>query len=279
MREVSSSFVKGIYKKREPWAHKGDFGKLLIIGGSKSYSGSPALSAMAAYRSGADLVTVAAPKRAADIIASFSPNIITYPLAGDFISSRHLKELLSLANDNDAIVIGGGLGRNPQTFKAVQSFLQKVSKPCVIDADGIRAVAGKKSLIKKDYVMTPHVNEFFALTGNNLYKSTIQEKEKATEEAALKLGTTIILKGHMDVVSGKMGTTVNGTGSVFMTKGGTGDTLAGICGALLARGVDAQDAAAAAAFINGAAGARAAREFGEGMVATDLLDQIAFVIS
>ncbi|MBU0898444.1 MAG: NAD(P)H-hydrate dehydratase [Nanoarchaeota archaeon] len=278
MREVNLTFVKSLYKKRDLWCHKGDFGKLLIIGGNKKYSGSPALAAMAAYRAGVDLVTVAAPRRVADIIASFSPNIITYPLTGDVLSTTHLKTLLELTNSADAVVIGGGLGTEQPTIKLIQSFLAKTEKPCVLDADALHAVANNKKLIKKNFILTPHVKEFFTLTGKNLHKSTMQEKEEITEDHALKLGATIILKGHIDIISGSKGTTINNTGSVYMTKGGTGDTLAGICGALLARGVDSEDAAAAAAYINGSAGALAAREYGEGMLATDLLERIPSVI-
>ncbi|MFH1444887.1 MAG: NAD(P)H-hydrate dehydratase [Nanoarchaeota archaeon] len=278
MREVTSTFVKGLYKKRDPWSHKGDFGKVLIIGGNKEYSGSPALSAMAAYRAGVDLVYVAAPERAANIIASFSPNIIAYPLAGEFVAPHHMKIISKLIEKVDAIVIGGGLGRHPQTVKLVQALLAKTEKPCVIDADAIFAVSNRKAAIKKTSVITPHVNEFFTLTGKNLDKSTMEEKEKEIEQTALKLGATLILKGHMDIISGKKGTTINSRGTAYMTKGGTGDTLAGICGALLARGIDPQDAAAAAAYINGAAGELASRELGEGTLATDLLDKIAIVI-
>lgn len=278
MKEVNLRFVKNLYKKREDWCHKGDFGKLLIIGGNKKYSGSPALTAMAAYRTGADLVTVAAPKRAADIVASFSPNIITYPLNGDFISAKHLKTLLNLANESDAVVIGGGAGRQAQTSKVIQNFLTKVNKPCVIDADGIHAVSKTPKILKNNFILTPHIREFFALTGKDLSSSTMEDKEKTVEDMALNLGVTLILKGHIDIISGQMGTTINTTGSVYMTKGGTGDTLAGVCGALLSRGINPEDAAAAATFINGYAGALAAKERGEGMLATDLLEKISLVI-
>jgi len=278
MKEVNINFVKNLYKKRDPWCHKGDFGKLLIVGGNKKYSGSPALNALAAYRTGADLVIVAAPRRAADIIAAFSPNMITYPLEGDFLALKHLKTILSLADDSDAVVIGGGLGKEKQTITSIQTFLSKLKKPCVIDADAIHAVAKNKNIIKKNFVLTPQVIEFLALTGKDVRKISLEERERAVEESALKLKTTIVLKGHVDVISGERGTTINTSGSEFMTKGGTGDTLAGICGALLARGINPQDAAAAATFINGAAGSLAAKKFGESLLATDLIDFIHEVL-
>ena len=111
---ISKSILKKVYKKRPKSVHKGNFGSLLIVGGSRLYSGSPGFAAMAAYRSGVDLVTIAAPERAANIVAKWTPDMITHPLKGDFVKSSHVKELLKLAEGKDAVVIGGGLGRDNQ---------------------------------------------------------------------------------------------------------------------------------------------------------------------
>ena len=276
MEIVKQNILKQIYKPRPEWSHKGDFGHLLVIGGSKKYSGSPAFNALAAYRSGVDLVTVAAPRRAADIVASFSPDLITHPLDGDHFDDSHLKEVLELAKTAKAVAIGSGLEREKSTLAAVRKFLKKINLPCVIDADAIHTVK-KKSTIKRNFVLTPHSNEFFALTGLQP-EIDVERRVALVKNVATQLGCIILLKGHIDVVSDGIRTAINKTGNPYMTVGGTGDTLTGICGALLARGVDPFDAACAACFINGMAGDLAARKYGEGLMASDLIDEIPNVI-
>jgi len=276
--EVNSSILKKVYKKRKPWCHKYDYGSLLIIGGSKHYSGSPAFNALAALKAGVDLTTVAAPERAANIVASFSPDLIAYPLKGDYLNKKHLKELLELTERKTAVVIGGGLTRRKEVVEAVIKYLEKIDIPAVIDADAIHAVAKKKEILRnKNFVLTPHTFEFKVLSeievGENL-----SERIEAVRETAKNLETTILLKGHVDVISNGKKTALNKTGSPLMTKGGMGDTLAGICGALLARGNNCFDSACAAAYINGLAGEMAAKKFGESVVASNILEEIHKVL-
>jgi NAD(P)H-hydrate epimerase len=274
---VNKNLLKTIYKKRDDWARKYNFGSLLVIGGSRVYSGSPAFNALAAYRAGVDLVTVAAPERAANIIASFSPDLITYPLRGDFLTRKHVPELLKLSHKKTACVIGGGLGREKETMLAVLEFIEKSGLPCVIDADAIHALQLKPE-IAKNHLITPHSREFFVLTGLQP-TNHLNERIRYAEEAARKLQATILLKGHVDVIASDAYTAINKTGSVYMTKGGCGDVLAGVCGALLARGIDAFTAACAAAYINGLAGERAGKKYGEGLMASDLLKEITEAIN
>lgn len=276
--EINRNLLKKIYPKRNDWVRKYNFGHLLVIGGSKLYSGSPAFNAMAAYRAGVDLVTIAAPERAANIIASFSPDLITYPLKGDILEKKHLRELIDLSHKKTACVIGGGLGRDKKTLEAVLEFLKYVNLPCVIDADAIHAVSlDTKILEDKEFVVTPHAYEFFVLTG--LHPTTyLKERIRYTEEAARRYKTTIVLKGHIDVISNGIYTSICKSGSPFMTKGGMGDTLAGICGALLARGIDAFTAASASTYINGLAGQLASKKFRESVTASDLIKEIPNVI-
>lgn len=276
MEVVKQSILRQIYKPRDDWSHKGNFGHLLVIGGSKKYSGSPAFNALAAYRSGVDLVTVATPKRAADIVATFSPDLITYPLDGDHFDDSHLKEVFGLAKDANAVAIGGGLEREKGTITAVRKFLKKIELPCVIDADAIHAIK-KKSMIKRNFVITPHSNEFFVLTGLQP-EVDIERRIVLVKNVAAQLSCVIALKGHIDVISDGIRTAINKTGNPYMTVGGTGDTLTGICGALLARGVDPFDAACTACFINGMAGDLAARKYREGLMASDLIDEIPNVL-
>ncbi|RLJ10041.1 MAG: NAD(P)H-hydrate dehydratase [Candidatus Aenigmatarchaeota archaeon] len=278
MRTVSKNILKKIYVKRDPWSHKGDFGKVLVIGGSSRYTGSPALTALASLKAGADLVTVVAPERAADIVAGFLPDMITIPLPGKTLGTHHLKDIFDLSQDFDSIVIGGGLGRKDETARAVIKFLETVHKPCVIDADAIHAVSKKTSVIRnKNFVLTPHSYEFMVLTGEDP-TSNMDHRSNLVRYFADKLKTTLLLKGRFDVISNGDTTMINKTGTAYMTKGGTGDVLSGVCGAIIARGVSVFDSACAAAFITGKAGEYASKKYGDGMLATDVIEQIPRII-
>jgi NAD(P)H-hydrate epimerase len=277
MEIVKQSILRQIYKPRPDWSHKGDFGKLLVVGGSKRYSGSPTFNALAAYRAGVDLVTVAAPRRAADIIASFAPDIITYPLEGDYLNETHLDDIFLLAQNSDALAIGGGLERNEKTMVTVRKILKGVTLPCVIDADAIHAVANDKKVLRENFIVTPHSHEFFVLTRKKP-EPNVKKRVDLVKKEASKVGCIILLKGHVDVISDGKKVAINKTGCPEMTVGGTGDTLTGICGALLARKVEAFEAACAACFINGKAGELAAKKFGEGLMASDLLEEIPKVL-
>jgi len=275
--EIKKPFVKKLFPTRDKWSRKGDFGHLLIIGGSKLYSGSPAFAALAALKTGTDLVTVFAPKRAADIIATFSPDLITYPARGDFLNSWNLGEALRFLKKADAVVIGGGVGKRKETAAFVEKFLERNDKPCVIDADGIHVIANNERLLGESCILTPHAHEFFLLTGRHP-TDNLKERQGMVQRYAKKLGCTILLKGSVDMISDGKKVAVNKTGTPLMTKGGTGDTLAGICGGLLARRANPFDAAAAAAWINGSAGELAGKEFGESLMAENILEEIHAVL-
>jgi NAD(P)H-hydrate epimerase len=278
MQVVDKKILKQVYKKREPWSRKYDFGHLLVIGGSKLYSGSPAFNALAALRAGVDLVTILAPEKTAYTIRSFKPDLIAFPVAGDYFIKENLDEVLGQAKSKTAVVIGGGMSRKQEVLEFVLEFLRRVDLPCVIDADAIHALAIDKSVIKgKKVIITPHAYEFFVLSGKKV-ENDVTKRIEAVSSLANELQATILLKGHVDVISNGMKTAINKTGSPYMTKGGLGDTLAGICGAYLARGIDTFTSACAAAFVNGKAGELAAKKFGESMLASDLIDEIPKVI-
>ncbi len=286
MNEVNQKILKNIYKERPRDSKKYDFGLLMVIGGSDFYSGSPALSALAAFKSGVDMVRIIAPKRAADIIASFSPNLAAYPLEGKWLERKHLAALLEMtesakaaARGNTAVVIGGGMGRSEETKEAILEYLSQISVPVVIDADAIHAVDKNPEIISgKPFLITPHTYEFFILTKREVYKLPEEEKIKAVQEEANRLQTIILLKGPTDIISDGKETALNKTGTAFMTKGGCGDTLAGIAGALLARGIDPLTAGQAAAYINGKAGEIVTQRMKEGLTATDLIEAIPEVL-
>lgn len=284
--EVTDDILKKIYKERPKDARKYDFGLLLIIGGSELYSGSPALSAMAAFKTGADMVKIIAPKRAADIIASFSPNLAAFPLEGNYLNKKHLSTLLEMTESakavsrgKTAVVIGGGMGNNEEVRELVVEYLKQVSLPAVIDADGIKCLAKNSEVISgKNFLITPHSNEFFILTGREVWGKSEEEKIKVVRAESERLKTTLLLKGPTDIISDGREVVLNRTGSPLLTVGGTGDTLAGIAGALLARGISVFESGCAAAFINGLAGELAGKKLGESMTATDLIDEIPNVL-
>ncbi len=241
---------------------------------------------MAEFREGIELVQIFADTRAADIIASFSPNLAAYPLKGDWLDEEDLPTLLSFssaaqqtAGKKMAVVIGGGLGRSLAVKKTIQEYLRQVRIKTVIDADGLHAVAEQKDLLKgKNFILTPHSFEFFVLTGKKIDNLSFEEKLRVVEEEAQKLGCVILLKGVKDIISDGQEVAIDESGSPYMAVGGTGDTLAGICGALLAQGIEPFLAAQAASFINGKAGEAAAKKFGAGMTATDLIEAIPEII-
>jgi NAD(P)H-hydrate epimerase len=287
MINITQDILKNIYKIRSPEVRKYDYGLLLVIGGSEFYSGSPALSGLAAFKSGVDMVQIIAPKRAADIIASFSPNLAAYPLEGNWLTRKHLATLVTMTESasivsrgNAAVVIGGGAGRTEETQETILEYLSQVSLPVVVDADAIYAVAKEPKIFSgKNFLFTPHRHEFFILTGKEIMNLTEEERIKMVEAEAGRLQTTILLKGKTDVISDGKETALNSEGSNLMSKGGTGDTLAGIAGALLARRINCFEAGSAAAFINGKAGRLAGEKFGEGLLATDLIEKIPEVLS
>jgi len=274
---IKKSILKKVYKKRKAWSHKYDFGNLLIIGGSKLYSGSPVLAGMAALRTGVDLVTIIAPERAANIAASFSPDLVTYPLKGDYLNRRHLTDLSKFTKGKTAVVIGGGLWRIQPVLDTVTEYLRRTSIPCVVDADAIHAIAKSRKLNLKNCTITPHDYEFFVMSKA---RPTTQLSKRVAEvkKVAREMGTTILLKGSTDIISDGRKVAINKTGNPYMTVGGTGDTLAGICGSLLAQGADCFTATCAAAYINGRAGDIAARQFKQALTATDLIETIPKVL-
>lgn len=287
MKEVNTSVLSRIYKERDSESRKYDFGMVVVIGGSDFYSGSPALSTMAAFRSGADMVRVIAPKRAANIIASFSPDIAAYPLEGKYLTKKHLSILLSMteaakvvSRGNIAVVLGGGIGRSEETQEVVLEYLSEVSVPVVIDADAIIAIKNNEDLLKgKECVITPHYNEFFRLTDKDIYEIPLDEKVEVVKKEAKRIGATILLKGRVDIISDGDEIILNRIGSPYLTVGGCGDTLAGIVGALASRRMPMMEAASAAAYINATAGSLAAEKMKDSLVATDLIKSIPEVVN
>jgi len=272
--------VKIVVKSRLLEAHKGDFGRLLVIGGSDVFSGAPALVASAAYRAGVDLVHIAAPIKTAYAISSMSSDLITIKLEGDHLNPPNVATLGPYLEKSTAVAMGPGLGLHKDTRDFVKEMVKHVEAkrvPLLLDADGLKAFAEFKHKSKSPMVLTPHSGEYKILTGNEAPKE-LEERAADVQKTAEELGAVILLKGHTDIISDGKRVKINFTGNPGMTVGGTGDVLSGIVAAFLAQGVDPFEAAVAGAFINGAAGDFVASAKGFHMVATDLLEWIPTVI-
>jgi NAD(P)H-hydrate epimerase len=286
MEKISKTILSSIYKKRGSDSRKYDFGYLLVIGGSRYYSGAPFLGAMAAMRAGCDMVRVIAPEEASGTIAAYSPNLSAISVEGHILTKKHLDFLIeetiaiqAVSRGNCAVLIGGGISRSPETMETVAAYLSQIEIPAVVDAEAIHALVNNAQVVSgKTFLLTPHAYEFFILTGKKLDGLTLSQKEELVKKESARLKTTILLKGKVDLISDGNNILSGHNGNALMTKGGLGDTLAGIAGAIMARKIDPLTAGAAAAFINGAAGEAAGRKFGEGLTATDLIEMIPGVL-
>jgi NAD(P)H-hydrate epimerase len=253
---------------RDPESHKGDHGRVFVIGGGP-YTGAPALSAQAALRAGADLAYVAAPGVVAETIQGYSEDLIVERYEGERLTPAWVDPLLDRASERDVVVLGPGLGDAPDTLEAVRAFLESYEGLAVIDADALAVVPDL--ITGATLVCTPHRGELAEMGGST--EGNWRDRAAAVEAFAADLGHTFLLKGAHDVISDGEETRVNRTGNAGMTVGGTGDVLAGATGALLATH-EPREAAAIAAYANGRAGDLAVEERGNGLLASDLLDRL-----
>ena len=267
--------LKEFYPSRSNNSRKGDFGRVVVCGGSDRYAGCLAFNSLAALRGGADLAIVVAPKRAADIVAGYSPDLITVPCQSSFPDPNIAIELLENA---DALVLGCGITRTPESHRALIDIIQRCKTPMVLDAEALHALAANAASIKgKKALLTPNAGEYQVLSGAS-WPPTTEARTMAIKTLAAQYDATVIVKGAPDFISDGEQTYVDPRGSPYMTKGGYGDLLAGVAGAHLARGRNLFDAAKVAAFIVGRAGELASSKLGESTLASDVLMHLSFVI-
>lgn len=266
-------------------SHKGENGRVLIVGGGSSYVGAPSLAGLACLRAGADLVTVAVPSRIADVVNSFSPDLITFRLPGEDLTRDALSKLNKKLGESTAVLIGPGLGEKEKTANAVSEFMEVLvdgypDLPVLLDADGLKIVSEEPHLLRKGRcVVTPHSGEFEILSGSKLPEEQMERVEMVSETAK-DLETPILLKSRPDVCASSEGDVIlNDTGNPGMTVGGTGDVLSGIVSAFISQSSDLFPSAVAGAFINGLAGDICEEEKGYGFTASDVKDKIPTAIS
>jgi hydroxyethylthiazole kinase-like uncharacterized protein yjeF len=270
-----------VTKARPACAHKGDFGRLLVIGGSEVFTGAPTLVSLAAMRTGVDIAYLAAPAKTARAISSMSPDLITLKLEGNHLNPTNVTALKSYLEMADAVALGPGLGLHYETKEFVKAFVSAVEsagKALLLDADGLKAFADFKRPLKIPFVLTPHAGEYAILTGRKLSEG-LEERVSEVQRTAAELEAVILLKGPVDVICDGRRVKLNFAHNPGMTVGGTGDVLSGVVGAFLAQKADPFEAAVAGAFVNGASGDFVAADIGYHMVATDLLDWIPRVLN
>ncbi len=267
---------KTLWKPRSPSSHKGDFGRLVIIGGSENFTGAPAFSALAATKCGTDLVYVASPEKTAETVASYSPDLITIRLSGDHLKPGAIAELDRWLKISDALVLGPGIGLHEDTAEFVWkviSMAESLNKSLVLDADALKIFGRKKRKLKTQTVMTPHAGEFAAIAQRKPPDS-LELKMEAAVQLAREVNATILLKGPTDIITDGKRTKLNRTGNPYMTVGGTGDVLTGIVGAFLAQHVEPFRASVTGAFLNGLAGDMLMAENGPAISSSHLVEYV-----
>jgi ADP-dependent NAD(P)H-hydrate dehydratase len=260
-------------------SHKGDFGRVLVVAGSRGMSGAAVLCGTAALRGGAGLVHVAVTHEILPIVAAGNPCYMTVPLPGDqgHISEEAVSELLQRAPSHDVLAVGPGLGRGLGLSALVTTLLAEVAAPIVLDADGLNALESARVLSwsrKAALVLTPHPGEFARLTGSDIPTVQAHRQEVATDFAR-EYGVVLVLKGHQTLVTDGQRLYVNHTGNPGMATAGSGDVLTGAVAALIGQGLAPFEAAQLGVYLHGLAGDLARDELGEmGLTAADLLDHL-----
>lgn len=253
-------------------AHKGDFGKILLLAGSVGYTGAPVLSALGALRAGAGLVFLGVPESIYQIAAMklIEPIVFPLPQQDGMLSQEALPRILEKASSMDAVLIGPGLGCSAATEEIVCQVLSAYPGPVVLDADGINLMGKHKDILRgrtSPTILTPHAGEFQRLTGRKP-----ENRLESAVQAAEDLGVILVLKGHETIVTDGATAYINHTGNPGMAVGGSGDVLAGMIVSLLGQGIPPLQAAACGVWLHGAAGDLCAKELGQyGMLPTDMV--------
>lgn len=272
VQKLDADNILSILPDRCKIAHKGDFGRILLLCGSRGYTGAAALAAMGALRSGAGLVYLAVPACIYEIEAIKLNEAIVLPFSdlGGKFSADCEQEILALLPKMDAVLIGPGLGQSYGTFAIVSSVLKNADIPVVLDADGINLMRDHIDILRGrtcPTVLTPHEGEFC-----RMYGKTIKNRVADAKSLAANTGSVVLLKGNETVITDGDSVYINTTGNPGMAVGGSGDVLAGIITSLIGQGIQPLKAAACGAWLHGAAGDICAQEIGQyGMLPSDML--------
>ena len=266
-------------KQRIIESHKGQFGRMLVIGGSKNYSGAPAYSSLTGINFGIDLVITYTPQVVADVLRTYSPNMIVRSSPGDWLNMDAYDEIVWLTDWANSILIGPGLGEQKETEELLINLLKKFKndkKNFVLDADALKLIKNHHDIVKgQSCILTPHENELKVMTGMTIAPpNDISRRSNDVLILAKKLELNLLLKGPYDYVSNGKDLKINKTGCPEMAIGGTGDVLAGLCACFLATENTPFKSACSAAFLNGYIGEFCKENLGSRFTAMDLIANI-----
>lgn len=270
--ELNGNDIFKILPDRKADTHKGDYGRILLLCGSRGYTGAAALSAMGALRCGAGLVYLAVPESIYEIeaVKLTEPVVLPMPDENGMFSTETPTQLAKLLPKMDAVLIGPGIGCSDGTFETVRYILDSFDGPVVLDADGINVLQNHIDILRgrtNPTILTPHMGEYMRIAGK-----VPDDRASEAMRFAAETGAVVLLKGNQTVITDGKNIYINPTGNPGMAVGGSGDVLSGIVTALLGQGVSPILAAACGAWLHGAAGDICAREIGQyGMLPTDML--------
>lgn len=271
--KISKTFIKKYIKKRIQASHKGNYGRILMLCGSKGYTGAAALSAMGALRSGAGLVYLGVPESIYEIEAGKLLEPVVFALPDDHgqLSDNAIDVVAPMLSKIDAVLIGCGLGQGEGAMAVLEYLITHFDGPLVIDADGINLLSSRIHILrgrKAPTVLTPHDGEFSRIGGNTQMNDSVG----AAVELAHKLECVILRKGHTSIITDGVKTYLNSTGNAGMATGGSGDVLAGVVVSLIGQGIPVLEATACAAWLLGTSGDICAKQIGQyGMLPQDML--------
>ena len=272
MLQLDHDSVLKLLPDRPVHGHKGDFGRVLLLCGSRGYTGAAALAAMGALRSGAGLVYLGVPDSIymIEAVKLTEPVVFALPDACGMFSRDAAHRVAELIPTMDAILIGCGIGQSDGPLHILRTVLEQATCPVVVDADGINCLSSHKDILRGStapVVLTPHVGEFQRLTGER-----IQSRELQAQQFASEFGCVVLLKGHGSIITDGNTTYYNPTGNPGMAVGGSGDMLAGMIVSLLGQGLPPLEAAAVSAWLHGAVGDLCAEQLGQyAMLPSDML--------
>ena len=263
---IKKSEVVKLFPRRNHLSHKGDNGRVLIIGGSINYFGAPILAGLGALNSGADLVYLLVPECNFEVTRSFYPDFIVRKYPGNFLNPRAMENIDELLEKVDSVLIGPGVSETPEITKVAARIVQKSKCRVVLDAEAIPAIA--ELGFESGVTITPHHGEMYKIAGDS-----------SVEDFAKKWGVTILLKGNKDIIaSPARPTRINETGNAGMTVGGSGDVLAGFTASLMAQHLEPYDACICSAFLLGLTGDNLYKNKGYNFIATDLALELPYTI-
>ena len=274
MNYMNESIIRTLLPVRKRDTHKGDYGKILLLCGSRGFTGAAALAAMGALRTGAGLVYLAVPESiyAIEAVKLTEPVVMPLPEKNGMLCAGSIPKIAALLPKMDAVLFGSGSGLGEGTEAVLEFLLKNAECPLILDADGITLAAKHKNILRDRLyptILTPHDGEFARLSPPDM------PRIEQTMAMARELGAIILRKGHRTLITDGESCWENHTGNPGMATGGSGDVLAGIILSLLGQGVPPLEAAAAAAWLHGAAGDRAAGKLGGyGMLPGDLVEEL-----